>query len=171
VSENLYCLDTTHDFLFLVLVWKRTWNIGVLVGHASGLDLMMLREKKVPIQLPQSLYQSTPDFLFLKFGLFLTIIIVYFLKKTMLRHVSGFLLHQTSWAEFVKLELNLLKHLFQGYSLDLFICFFTFWKVLEIFFSFWHRKLTLKFRILQFFTTFTARLKTFLWAGCWFWAC
>ena len=34
------------------------------------------------------------------------IIIVYFLKKTMLRHVSGFLLHQTSWAEFVKLELN-----------------------------------------------------------------
>ena len=30
------------------------------------------------------------------------IIILYFLKKTMLRHVSGFLLHQTSWAGFVK---------------------------------------------------------------------
>ena len=38
------------------------------------------------------------------------IIIVYFLKKTMLRLVSGFLiLLRTSWAEFVKTELNFLK--------------------------------------------------------------
>ena len=29
-------------------------------------------------------------------------VIVFFLKKTMLRHVCGFLLHQTSCAEFVK---------------------------------------------------------------------
>ena len=38
------------------------------------------------------------------------LIIVYFLKKTMLRHVFRFLLHQTSWAEFVPTFWNILIH-------------------------------------------------------------
>ena len=43
-----------------------------------------------------------------KFG-FLVLFIYLFFQKTTLRYVSGFLLHQTSWTEFAKLELLVLK--------------------------------------------------------------